>query len=85
MSILDSYDMRHDLDVELDRDKTMATDQWWTAPEYLEEQMTVAVAAEGAQKAYAYVEYLKLAAMAIKRAYRLCDARRVPGKGDSPL
>lgn len=85
MSILDSYDMRDDLDVELDRDKTMATDMWWDAGEYLKEQVNIAVAAEGSQQHYAYREYLVLAAMALKRAYRLCDCRRVPGKGDSPL
>ena len=85
MSILDHYDMRHDLDVELERDKVMATDMWWDAGEYLKEQVNIAVASEGSQQPYAYREYLKLAVMALKRAYRLCDARRVPGKGDSPL
>jgi hypothetical protein len=76
--------MRHDLEVELERNKLLPTDDWMGAHYGLIEQVQTASSAEGAQKTYAYVEYLRLATMALMRAYRLCDARQVPGKGDSP-
>lgn len=84
MSILDHYEIEDDLRVELGREKTIPTDAWWEAGDYLKDQVVQAVASEGAQKPYAYREYLILAGLALQRAYRLCDCRQVPGKGDVP-
>jgi hypothetical protein len=59
-----------DFRIQLARDETepQIEADWWEWGEGMKEQINTAMAAEGAGQPFAYVEWLRLAAMAYKRA-----------------
>lgn len=65
-----------DLRVQVGRDKVMVGDDVFEGRAGIIEQVDMATAAEGAQQPYAYVEWLKAAALCVKRAYRLGSGER---------
>jgi hypothetical protein len=60
-----------DLRIQVERDKILSNGDAFDARDGIIDQINEAVAAETMQKPYAYVEWLKVAAMVVKRAYFL--------------
>lgn len=68
-----------DLRVEVDRDKVMVGDDVFDFRDGVIEQINIATAATAAQQPYAYIEWLRVAALCVKQAYKLGTGQGMGG------